>query len=146
MQPIIQKVNESKSPFDSALLYDGESQVVNEDSSGSQQYRIYEKGASGFVSLDALDVDAKQRANDFCNEQNKAMKTLKVHTSKPPHVLGNFPRVEIIFVCVDKPTVTAPSTFDDALYTKLNNLKKLLDDGVITKEEFEKQKAKILNQ
>jgi hypothetical protein len=66
-QPIIQKANESKSAFDSALLYDGESHVVNEDLSNSQQYRIYEKGASGFVSLDALDVDAKQRANDFCN-------------------------------------------------------------------------------
>jgi hypothetical protein len=44
------------------------------------------------------------------------------------------------------PNVTTPSTFDDVLYTRLNNLKKLLDNGVITKEEFEKEKAKILNQ
>ena len=44
------------------------------------------------------------------------------------------------------PNVTTPSTFDDVLYIKLNNLKKLLDNGVITKEEFEKEKAKILNQ
>jgi hypothetical protein len=73
------------------------------------------------------------------------MKTIKVHTSKPPHILGNFPRIEITFICVDKPNVTAPSNFDDALYIKLNNLKKLLDDNVITKEEFEKEKAKILN-
>jgi hypothetical protein len=44
------------------------------------------------------------------------------------------------------PNVTTPSTFDDVLYIKLTNLKKLLDNGVITKEEFEKEKAKILNQ
>jgi hypothetical protein len=44
------------------------------------------------------------------------------------------------------PNVTTPSAFDDVLYIKLNNLKKLLDNGVITKEEFEKEKTKILNQ
>ncbi|MGA3282568.1 MAG: SHOCT domain-containing protein [Smithella sp.] len=44
------------------------------------------------------------------------------------------------------PNVTTPSAFDDVLYIKLTNLKKLLDNGVITKEEFEKEKAKILNQ
>ena len=44
------------------------------------------------------------------------------------------------------PNVTTPSTFDDVLYIRLNDLKKLLDNGVITKEEFEKEKAKILNQ
>jgi hypothetical protein len=44
------------------------------------------------------------------------------------------------------PNVTTPSTFEDVLYIKLNDLKKLLDNGVITKEEFEKEKAKILNQ
>jgi hypothetical protein len=145
MQPTIQKVNESKSGFDSALLYKGESFILNKDESNNEQYRIYEKGATGFVSLDALEIDAKQRANDFCSEQNKGIKTLKIQRSSPPHILGNFPRVEITFICVDKPNATAPST-DDALYTKLNNLKKLLDNGTITKEEFEKEKAKILNQ
>jgi hypothetical protein len=44
------------------------------------------------------------------------------------------------------PNVTTPSTYDDVLYIRLNNLKKLLDNGVITKEEFEKEKTKILNQ
>ena len=78
--------------------------------------------------------------------KDQAMKKLKVQTSKPPHVLGNFPRAEITFVCIDKPNVAAPPTFDDILYIRLNNLKKLLDSGAITKEEFEKEKAKILNQ
>ncbi|MBN9297338.1 MAG: SHOCT domain-containing protein [Filimonas sp.] len=39
------------------------------------------------------------------------------------------------------PTTTSGSTADELI-----KLKKLLDDGVITKEEFEKQKSKLLNQ
>jgi hypothetical protein len=146
MQPTIQKVNESKSGFDGAF-YQGETHVVSEDLSNSEQYRIFEKAASGFVSLDAIKDDAEHRANDFCSEKNKVMKTIKVQTLRAfLGKLGAFPTIEITFVCVDKPNVTAPSTFDDVLYIRLNNLKKLLDNGVITKEEFEKEKAKILNQ
>jgi hypothetical protein len=145
MQPTVQKVSESKSGFDGAF-YDGESYSVSKDLSNSEQYRIYEKASSGFVSLDAIITDAEQRAKDFCSGKDQVMQKLRVQTSKPPHVLGNFPRAEITFVCIDKPNVAAPPTFDDALYTRLSNLKKLLDSGAITKEEFEKEKAKILNQ
>jgi hypothetical protein len=103
MQPTIQKVNESKSGFDGAF-YQGETHVVSEDLSNSEQYRIYEKGASGFVSVDALKDDAEHRANDFCSEKNKVMKTIKVQTL---HIgkIGAFPKIEITFVCVDKPNV-----------------------------------------
>ena len=145
MPATIKLANESKSAFEDAV-FEGESHVVSKDLSNSEQYRIFSQGASGFVSLEALKSDAEQRANDFCSEENKGMKTIKVHTSKPPHILGNFPRIEITFVCVNKPIVTVPSTFNDVLYLRLINLKKLLDNGVITKEEFEKEKAKILNQ
>ena len=65
MQPTVQKVSESKSGFDGAF-YDGESYVVSKDLSNGEQYRIYEKASSGFVSLDAIITDAEQRAKDFC--------------------------------------------------------------------------------
>ncbi len=73
--------------------------------------------------------------------------SLSEHTSKPLHILGNFPRVELVFTCVAKPNLGAspsPSTFQDETFIRLSNLKKLLDDGVITQEEFEREKAKIL--
>jgi len=145
MQPIVKKVSESKSGFDGAF-YQGETEVTSKDSPNSEQYRIFSQAATGYVALNSIKEDAEQRAKNFCSENNKAMKTIKIQTSKPPHLIGNYPRAEITFVCIDKPNITAPSTFDDVLYTKLNNLKKLLDNGVITKEEFEKEKAKILNQ
>jgi hypothetical protein len=72
----------------------------------------------------------------------KSLKKLQERTSVPPHILGNFPRAELLFVCLPKPNTTA---FEDQTYTKLSNLKKLLDNGTITKDEFEQQKYKILN-
>lgn len=141
----IQLANTSKSHFEGAV-YGGELNVVAQDKSGSEQYRVFEQGATGFVSLQSVRETAEQRANEFCAKQGGVPKTLTEHTSKPPHILGNFPRVELVFVCVAKPNLAAvPATFQDATYIKLANLKKLLDDGTITKEEFEKQKAKILN-
>jgi hypothetical protein len=142
----IQPAKSSRSHFEGAV-YGGESNVVAEDKSGSEQYRVFEQGATGFVSLQSVRETAEQRADEFCARQAGLAKTLTEHTSKPPHILGNFPRVELVFICVSKANLAAaPATFQDPTYIKLANLKKLLDDGVITKEEFEKQKAKILNQ
>ncbi len=142
----IQPANASRSHFEGAV-YGGELNVVAEDKSGSEQYRVFEQGATGFVSLQSVRETAEQRANEFCARQGGVPKTLTEHTSKPPHILGNFPRVELVFICTPKPNLAAaPATFQDLTYVKLANLKKLLDEGVITKEEFEKQKAKILSQ
>jgi hypothetical protein len=74
------------------------------------------------------------------------MESLSETTANPPYILGNFPRVEIVFDCVEKPGSTAATAGDDVKYTKLTILKKLLDSGVITQEEFDREKAKILNQ
>jgi putative oligomerization/nucleic acid binding protein len=139
----IQPASKSKSGFEGAV-YKGEEKVVTEDNSGAERYRVFEHGATGFVSLQSVRETAEQRANQFCDKQGKWAKTLIEHTSTPPHILGNFPRVELIFVCADKAATAGSSTFEDQRYIKLMNLKKLLDSGVITKEEFEREKAKIL--
>jgi membrane protease subunit (stomatin/prohibitin family) len=39
-----------------------------------------------------------------------------------------------------------PASYEDQTYIRLSNLKKLLDGGVISQEEFDKEKAKILNE
>jgi len=53
--------------------------------------------------LDAIKDDAEQRANEFCLKNNKVMKAITIQTSLPPHILGNFPRAEFVFVCLEKP-------------------------------------------
>ena len=72
------------------------------------------------------------------------MRVVSEQISNPPYILGNFPRIEIVFTCVDKLKTETPA-FEDIEYKKLTNLKKLLDDGTLTKEEFEREKIKILN-
>lgn len=139
VSPIL-KANESKSFFEGAV-YSGQSTTVNTDTTGEEQYRLFQQGASSFVPLDMITEESTLRAKEYCEQQGKSLKLLQKTLSNPPHILGNFPRVELLFTC----TILAPTVMDDLLYTRLTNLKKLLDNGTLTKEEFEAQKAKILN-
>ncbi|MFZ4441738.1 MAG: SHOCT domain-containing protein [Syntrophales bacterium] len=113
---------------------------LSEDTTGSEQYRIYEQGASGFVPPSALLDDVYRQAKVHCENMGKSLKVLK--ETNPPFTPGCFPKAELIFICLPKPQA---SNFEDQLYIKLTNLKKLLDNGTITNDEFEQQKIKILN-
>jgi len=109
-------------------------------------YRIYHRAATGFVSIQSIRDDAERRANDFCERQDKKMLTLGEQTSHPPYILGNFPRIEICFACIAKKTGTVqlnePRTDIYAEILKFDDLRK---KGLITDEEFEFQKRKLLN-
>ncbi|NOT11950.1 MAG: SHOCT domain-containing protein [Methylococcaceae bacterium] len=63
----------------------------------------------------------------------------------PPHILGNWPRIEIIFSCV---TTAKPSsaTAPQDKYDRLSKLKTLLDAGAITQQEYEEEKKKVLSE
>jgi hypothetical protein len=139
----IQPVTTSKSEFDSAIIYTGSEATVSDNKEGVEEFRVFHQGATGFVTPGAVRYDAEQRAIEFCDRKGQAMKVFRERTSTPPHVLGNYPRIELIFGCVEKP-VAAP--VQDVKYEKLVNLKKLLDSGVLTQEEFTREKAKILSQ
>jgi hypothetical protein len=141
----IQPASTSKSAFDSAV-FKGATVATSTRAPGPDAYRVFIQAATGFVSIQTVRDDAEQRAKDFCDRKGKAFESLTETTAVPPYVLGNFPRVEIVFDCVAHPASLAPSNGDDPKYTKLVNLKKLLDSGVITQEEFNREKAKILSQ
>lgn len=130
----IQPVASSKSQFDS-----GEVAVIATAAPGEEEFRVFERGASGFVPVSALRSDEEERATEFCKRQAKAMKPLREIASKPPHVLGNFPRLELVFTCAEP-----PATAEDPRYAKIASLKQLLDSGALTREEFEREKTKIL--
>lgn len=69
---------------------------------GQPQYRVFHQGTTGFVPLQAVRSSAETRANDFCSRKGKVVNELRETRAKPPYVLGNFPRIEIVFECVDK--------------------------------------------
>lgn len=66
--------------------------------------------------------------------------------SKPPHILGNFPRAELVFECIEKPAFAAAGIAGDGKLSRLVTRKKLLDDGTLTKVEFDEEKRKILGE
>jgi hypothetical protein len=99
--PPIQKASATKSYFDGAV-YPGDVYKLTEDNSGAEQYRVFSHGSSGFVSLASVQSNAEGRAKEFCGREGKITKVLQQQTSTPPHVLGNFPRAELIFICVEK--------------------------------------------
>ena len=140
----IRPANEGKSGFDGAV-YPGETVTISASSPDVEEFRVFHQGATGFVSVQTVRDDAEQRGTAFCERKNKAFKPLRETTSKPPHILGNFPRIEIVFACVDKVSTVAPPASTDRKYEKLIELKKLLDSGVLTQQEFEREKTKILN-
>ena len=141
----IQPAASSKSQFDGAV-YAGETAVISADGSVGEEYRVFQQGATGFVSVGSVRDDAEQRMKDFCDRKSKAAKPLRERTSVPPHILGNYPRIEIIFACVDHPATAVQGVVQDPKFVKLTNLKKLLDDRVITQQEFDAEKAKVLAQ
>lgn len=140
LTPPILKASESKSFFEDAV-YSGETTIISKDLTSEEQYRAFVQGASSFVPVSLCKEEAEQKAGHFCEGMNKKVKVVQETVSMPPHILGNFPRAEIVFVCIEKPAIK-PS--DDELYIKISNLKKLLDNGALTKEEYEQQKAIVL--
>lgn len=74
------------------------------------------------------------------------MNALQETTSRPPHILGNFPRAELVFECAAKAAPTGTPQAEDVRFTKLSNLKKLLDSGTLTQAEFEQEKKRVLSQ
>jgi hypothetical protein len=136
---VIQPAATSKSMSDNALIFTGETVKLDDVSLGGKEFRLFEQGATGFVPVSTLQEHIAQRATAFCDGMGKAMKPLRESTSKPPHIFGNFPRAELVFECIDKPENKSDK------YTSLINLKKLLDNGAITQEEFDRKKKKILS-
>ena len=144
----VKNTNSAVSGFDGAT-YKGETRLIANESelkkySGSEQFRVFEQGATGYSSIPEVRDQAMPKTVEFCRAMGKEPKVLKEQTSVPPHILGNFPRIEITFVCVGKSEEKSNSGGSDDRYVKLSQLKALLDNGTITKEEFEKEKRKIL--
>ncbi len=105
-------------------------------------YRLYQRASTGFTPIQSLRTNLEQRALKFAEQQGKSYVVLGERISQPPYILGNFPRIEIVFALIDKGSVT-PTGYDK--FAELEKLKKLLDNGTLTKEEYEIEKKKILD-
>jgi hypothetical protein len=94
----VQKISEGKSGFDGAV-YSGQKTEINKPTTDIQ-YRVFNQGASSFVSVQANLEEAEDRAKRFCEQKQLKYRIISETISIPPHILGNFPRAEVEFECV----------------------------------------------
>jgi hypothetical protein len=134
----IQRYSESQSAFSEPP------QLISHSYPAKGIYRIYHRAATGFVPIQAIRAAAEQRADEFARRQGRSFVVLGEQISQPPYILGNFPRIEIVFALIDKKEEVSKPAVERDRYTDLERLKKLLDEGALTKEEFEAEKARIL--
>ncbi len=129
---------------DSSSAFSEPPQLITHSYPAKDIYRIYHRGSTGFVSIQSLRQATEQRADDFARRQGKSFVVLGEKISQPPYILGNFPRIELVFALIDtKPEIPNTGVRTDK-YADLEKLKKLFDEGALSKEEFETEKAKLL--
>jgi len=141
--PPVQPASNSKSQFGDAV-YGGEASELGKATPGAEIYRAFYQGGSGFVSVSSVRETVEELAAKQCARSGKAARPLQETSSKPPHVLGNFPRVEWLFECTAPLATNAPNQQITDKLGQLERLKKLLDSGALTQQEFEREKAKLL--
>ncbi len=142
----IEKVSESRSHFEGAA-YQGKVTYKSNRRITGEQYRVFHQASTGFVSIESIRRSAESRANSFCRDlgDNKKMFTISEHTSPRAIMPGNFPRIEIIFTCVNKKLNYGNSSRRNDKYGELSTIKELLDNGTLTQQEFDREKRKILS-
>ena len=97
-----------------------------------------------FVSVSSVREAVEDMGTKHCARSGKVPRPLQETNSKPPYVLGNFPRVEWLFECSAPLQAKAATPSGTDRLDQIERLKKLLDSGALSQQEFEREKAKIL--
>ena len=139
----IKEANGSKSFFDGAF-FQGEITEVSKNDKALVEYRIYQHASDGFEGGSPVRFKAESRANKFCEQRNMAARTIREQAAVPPYILGNFPKIELIFVCEPSTLHIKTEVTGGSKWKELEALANLLERGVITEEEFETEKGKIM--
>ncbi len=126
------------------MIYNGEQRQVQPPLAGVETHRVFHQGATGFTPISAVRSSAMARAVEFCKFKEQVPYLVEETTSKPPHILGNWPRIELVFSCVEPSKAASDGNGTSGKYDQLRKLKGLLDDGAISLEEYEREKKKIL--
>lgn len=95
----IERAETSKSAFDGSV-YSGKRSIINPELPGYPKYRIFHQGSTGFTQIDLIRQSAMERVRGFCADIEKRPYLIEETISTPPHILGNWPRIEIVFSCV----------------------------------------------
>lgn len=146
----IERADTTESYFDKTF-YGGKLVYKYPNKFDGMTYRIFHQASSGFVSVASIKQSAEMRSNKFCKDiigDNGKMFTITETESSPfPFKPGNLPKIEIVFGCVKSQQQEQSTSLNTSSnkYTRLKGLKELLDEKIITQDEFNTEKQKILN-
>lgn len=141
-----------------------------EDKIEGERRKVVKQALTGYGDISELREYATKKAENICYKAGryKQMVAVSERVSVPPYIWDNFPRIELTFVCVDEDrsqrnaspvsVQSNPPVFDQDIppsvdqetsvaadkYDRLFKIKELLDAGVLTQDEFESEKRKIL--
>lgn len=68
---------------------------------GQDTYMVSRQAATGFSGSGTLKAEAFQEANQYCASQKKVLQVINTAEASPPFILGNFPKAEVQFMCLD---------------------------------------------
>jgi Short C-terminal domain len=125
---------------------------------GDNTYSVTRQASSAFKrDVDALKAEAQDAAAKFCAAQGKQLKVVSVTADKPLFGFG-YAKAKIVFKALNAGEVDlapaastanepvehrAPSTGE--LYNDLMKLDDLRKKGILTEEEFQSEKRKVLS-
>lgn len=66
---------------------------------GQDRFMVAKQAGTGFSGLGTLKADVYQEAANYCAGQHRPLHALDATESKPPFILGNYPRAELQFEC-----------------------------------------------
>lgn len=94
----IKPYNESASHFSTPTVLDTTRGKFNYQN----MYRAYRKASTGFTTMTTTQRKLESEIRSFAKKKDKSFIILGSQYAHPPYILGNYPRMEIIFVLVDK--------------------------------------------
>ena len=68
---------------------------------GPDTFMVSRQAATGFSGSGTLKAEAFQEANQYCISQKKKLQVVNTSEAQPPYILGNFPKAEVQFMCLD---------------------------------------------
>ncbi|MDW5418510.1 hypothetical protein R6242_18255 [Iodobacter sp. CM08] len=68
---------------------------------GQDTFMVSRQAATGFSGSGVLKAEAFREANQYCASENKKLQVINTTEAQPPYLLGNFPKAEVQFMCLN---------------------------------------------
>ena len=84
-----------------SILFAGCASHTGVVSIGKDTYMVAKQAATGFPGLGNLKAEIIAEGSSHCMKLGKQFQLVGTQETQPPYILGNYPRSEIQFMCLD---------------------------------------------